>query len=186
MMDREDADMEQTPDTTDFASGAPLLDDAAAEAAAPSGPRAVARLVVYAPGRQIALAPHTTYALLENPAAVAVPGAARHAYGLLTWQDTRLPLIDLNVLLHPDAGTPTATPRYALIVAYQREAHGPLAYGAIGLSELPQTVLIGDESQCALPDDSRLWPLLALSCFEHQGQAIPIVDTARVFAAQYG
>ena len=149
-----------------------------------SGPKAVARLIEYARGRCIALPTHTTYALIENPEAAPVPGAASHAYGLLTWQDMRLPMIDVNALLHADSGAkPASAPRYALIVAYQRQVLGPLAYGAIGLSELPYTVLIGDEAQCALPTDSGLWPLLALSCFLHEGQAVPILNTTRLFAA---
>ncbi len=150
------------------------------------GPKAVARLIEYARGRHIALPPHTTYALIENPAVVTVPGAAHYAYGLLTWQDTRVPLLDLNALLHADSGAvQTAMPRYALIVAYQSRARGPLEFGALGLAALPQTVAIGDEAQCELPSDSRLWSRLALSCFQHEGQAVPILDTARLFTGYH-
>ncbi len=152
--------------------------------AAESGPQVAARLIEYARGRYIALPPHTTYALLEHPEVVGVPGAAHYACGLLTWQNMRLPLIDLHALLHADT-EPSIAPRYALIVAYQSAARGPLAYGAIGLAALPQTIAIGDEAQCALPGDSKLWPLLALSCFQHEGQAVPILDTARLFAAHH-
>lgn len=161
--------------------------DVPATAVPAPGPRVLARLVEYASGRYIALPPHTTYALIEQPPVEAVPGAAHYAYGLLTWQDARLPLLDLGALLHVDPGTVlSAVPRYALIVAYQSVARGPLAYGAIGMDSLPQTIAIGDEAQCALPEDSRLWPQLALSCFRHEGEAVPILDTARLFAAYHG
>ncbi len=161
--------------------------DAAIAAEPEVGPKVAARLVEYASGRYIALPPHTTYALVENPAVVAVPGAAHYAYGLLTWQDMRVPLLDLDALLHADSGAVRiAAPRYALIVAYQSRARGPLEFGALGLAALPQTVAIGDDAQCELPQDSRLWPLLALSCFRHEGQAVPILDTTRLFAAYHG
>lgn len=150
-------------------------------------PKAPARLIEYTRGRQIALPVHTTYALIEQPTFVAVPGAAQYAYGLMTWQDSRLPLLDLNTLLHPDQGAPlTAAPNYALVVAYQREPKSPLEFGAIGLAGLPRTIAIGDEAQCELPGDSRLWPLLTLSCFEHEGRAIPILDTTRIFSNFHG
>lgn len=151
------------------------------------GPQVAARLIEYAPGRHIALPPHTTYALLEQPEVVAVPGAAHYAYGLLTWQDTRLPLLDINALVNanPGEGLPAA-PRYALIVAYQGVPRGPIAYGAIGLDTFPQTIAVGDDAQCDLPADGPRWPLFALSCFRHEGQAVPILDSARLFAAHHG
>ncbi len=152
-------------------------------AARESGEKAIARLIAYGHGRYIALPPHTTYALLESPTVVGVPGAARYACGLLSWQGARLPLLDLEVLLHPAAseGAPEP-PRYALVVAYQSFPRGPVAYGAIALTELPQTIAVGDDAQCPLPSDSDLWARLSLSCFHHQGRAVPILDTARVFA----
>jgi len=150
-------------------------------------PHVAARLVEYANGRHIALPPHTTYALATQPAFDAVPGGAHYAYGLLTWQGARLPLLNLDALLHAEPSSVLSiAPRYALIVAYQSVALGPLAFGAIGMDSMPQTVAISDEAHCALPCDSSLWPQLALSCFEHEGAAVPILDTARLFTAYHG
>lgn len=186
-MDIENIELARSHGATESAPNAPAQHAAVANPAAEPGLQVAARLIEYAEGRYIALPPLTTYALIEQPAVVEVPGAACYAYGLLTWQSTRLPLIDLNTLLHADAGAvPASSPRYALVVAYQSAARGPLAYGAIGLSRLPQTITIGDDAQCALPDDSKEWPRLALSCFLHKGQAVPILDTARLFAAYHG
>ncbi|HEY6095019.1 MAG TPA: chemotaxis protein CheW [Gallionellaceae bacterium] len=164
--------------------------DSAAETATAentaSATQAAACVVEYAHARHAALPPHTTYALLEYPEFVAVPGAARYAYGLLTWQGARVPLLNLNALLHADADAARAAPRYALILAYQSAARGPLGFGAIGLATLPRTLAVDDAALCALPDDSCLWPQLALSCFQHEGYAVPILSTARLFAAYHG
>src|ERR1035438_7427992 len=85
-----------------------------------SKPKASARLIEYAPGRKIALPPHTTYGLIENPEVVVVPGAIDYAYGMITWQNVRLPLLNIEMLLHTDMNILQADiPRYALIVAYQ-------------------------------------------------------------------
>jgi hypothetical protein len=80
----------------------------------------------------------------------------------------------------------TAAPRYALVVAYQPSSLRPLQHGAIALERLPQTITVGDAARCDLPVDSDLWPLLALSCFQHDGHAVPILDTARLFGAYHG
>lgn len=176
-----DAELEQSSEDLGAASAAAGMPDGASAA-----PRAIARLVEYHRGRHIALPPHTTYALIEGPEPVAVPGAAACAYGLIVWQGMRLPLIDLAVLLHPGAGpTLDGLPRYALIVAYQRVPRGPLEYGAIGMHELPQTIAVADDAQCDLPADSALWPVLAQSCFQHEGRAVPVLDTTRLFAAAH-
>jgi hypothetical protein len=146
------------------------------------GLQAAARLVEYGPGRYIALPPHTVFALIERPTFVGVPGAVGHAYGLLVWQDSRVPLLDLNSLLHSDADIDlTSAPRYALIVAYQSVARGSVAYGAIGLVQLPQSITVSDNDQCELPTDSKLWSQLALSCFKYEGCEVPILDTLRLF-----
>ncbi len=155
-------------------------------AAAAHGPRAAARLIAYQPGRYVALPPHTTYALIEQPEIAAVPGAARYAHGMITWQGGRIALLDLNALLYGASVAPGAVPRYALVAAWQGRAGAPLGYGAIGLHELPQTISVGDDMQCGLPVDSERWPQLALACFEYQGQAVPILDTARLFMAYHG
>lgn len=180
-----ESSLEPLPNTGDSAHDA-LSSAAAPIAAAETEPRpqVPARLIEYVPGCYIALPPHTTYALVESPDVASVPGAARHAWGLLAWQEMRLPVLDIYALLYPGASAAAASaPRYALVVAYQSAARAPLEYGAIALNQLPQTIAVGDEAQCALPDDSGLWPQLALSCFQHEGEAVPILDTARLFAA---
>ena len=179
-------EQEQSSVTDEALPAEPAHDDVAGIAPIASGPQVPARLVEYAPGRRIALPPHTIYGLIEQPSFEEVPGTARYGYGLLSWQNKRLPLLNLEVLLHADsADSQGIAPSYALVVAYQCAATEPIQYGAIGLTALPQTVAVGDDAQCELPDDSTLWPQLALSCFQHESRAIPILDTARLFSASH-
>lgn len=182
--------MEQNLDTVEF-TPAELLSEVletrdVTETIAAAGPKVAACLIEYARGRYIALPPHTTYGLIESPEFVRVPGAAGYAYGLLTWQESRVPLLDINALVHGElAAVQNIAPRYALIVGYQCIPRGPLEYGAIALAVLPKTIAIGDEAQCELPADSPLWPLLALSCFQYEGNSVAILDSARLFAANH-
>jgi hypothetical protein len=174
--------MEQTLTEVDF-----ILDEIAPEAKlTEKKPQAVARLIEYAQDQKIALPPHTTYGLIEHPVFVAVPGSAKYAYGLMTWQYSRIPLLNLEMLLNDELYiVPTETPRYALIVAYQSHANYPMEFGAIGLNALPKTILVGDEAQCSFPDDRKIWQFLALSCFQLEGQAIPILDSSKLFSSYH-
>ena len=61
--------------------------------------RAPARLIVYARQRYVALAPHATIELLDNPSLAHVPGSAYYLRGLLKWQGRWIPAIDLHTLL---------------------------------------------------------------------------------------
>ncbi len=163
------------------------LETADADGVAQQEPGVVARLIEFARGRMVALPPHTTLEIVEHPQAVTVPGAAYYGYGLMTWQGQRVPMIDLDAMLraYPQAQR-TRTPRYALVVAYQRAPGLPVEHGAIGLAELPQNVMVRDADCCELPTDSDMWTHIALSCFQLDGQPVPIVDTARLFGAYHG
>jgi chemotaxis signal transduction protein len=146
--------------------------------------RGVARVLEYARERYVALPPHTTIELLETPTIIQVPGAAAYAHGLMSWQGVWLPVINLELLLHGDATHQRAAnaPRYALVVAYQPAPRQAMAHGAIALSVLPQFTAVTDDMQCEWPDDNPRWPQLALSCFQHEGHAAPILDSSRLFA----
>lgn len=146
---------------------------------------APARLVEYAPGKRLALPIHTTLEIVEQPEFFHVPGIAPHGLGLLNWQDNWIAAIDLARLLE---GTPTPDadkPKYALVLAFQRTPGEPLEYAAAALSRLPETIFVSDDFFCDLPADSPIWPQISLSCFSHQGAAIPIVDTGRLLGRSY-
>lgn len=151
---------------------------------------APARLLHYSADRSVALPVHTTIELLDSPVIVDVPGAAHYCQQLVSWRGQWLALLDLEALLRARTDTPAATlavaPRYVLIVAYQCAPRSPVEYGAIGLPALPQTVSVSDQMACPLPADSTLWPQLALSCFVHEERAVPILDSARLFAGYIG
>ena len=155
----------------------------------PPARRITALLADYARDRTVAFAAHATMELVERPAITAVPGAAYFAHGLLRWQAHYLPVIDLHTLLLAHASAPLKPPRYALVLAWQRAAGEPLAYGAIGLTAPPRRLELepGEAALAApLPIDSDLWPLIANSCLRDGERACPIIDTSRLFDADHG
>lgn len=143
--------------------------------------RAAARLLEYKRGSFVAFPAHATIGLIDNPVVVPVPGAPFYCLGLMPWQGRQLPLLDLNTLLraYPDAEAPPAG--HVLVLAYQAAPGEALQYGAVCAPWLVRMVEVADSQSCELPGDSDLWPWISLSCFEHEGHAVPILDTGRVF-----
>lgn len=150
------------------------------------GKTAPARILEFATGHRLALPIHTTLEIVEDPEIFPVPGAAPHGMGILPWQESWIPVIDLGrLLLQQDTPLEEGKVKYVLTLAYQRVAGEPLEYCAVLLPRLPETVFVSDEMACKLPDDSPLWPRVSLSCFTYKGEPTPIVDTARLFGRSY-
>lgn len=145
--------------------------------------QAKAMIFRYGGEAPVALPPHVAMAVMDSAGLVEVPGAPSHCRYLLRWQERLVPVIDLQGLLTAAAGASATAYAHVLVVAYQAGARQPLDYGALMLASLPATVTVDDATACALPDDSASWRQIALSCFELDGQRVPVLDTARLFAA---
>ena len=113
---------------------------------------------------------------------VEVPGAPYYCRGLIGWQGRWLPLLDLNALLraYPEREAPASG--HVLVLAYQEAPGRPLEYGAVCARLLVRMIEVADSQRCDLPQDSDLWPWVSLSCFEHEGHAVPVLDTRCLFA----
>ena len=143
---------------------------------------ALACLLAYAPHAHIALPVHAGVELVEQPQLVPVPGMPHFCRGLLAWQGRRLPLVDFQAYLErPDAAQPAPVPAHVLIVAYQVARGSPIEYGALCAPFLLRMIEVADSQQCLLPAADPRWTGIAISCLVHQGQAIPVLDPARIF-----
>lgn len=142
---------------------------------------ASARVLEYKRGASVAFPAHTTMGLLDEPQVVPVPGAPYYCAGLVAWEGRQLPLLDLNALLRAYPDKAAGKIAHVLVLAYQSGPAQPLHYGAVCAPSLLRMVQVSDDQQCALPDDSDLWSLIANSCFLHEGRPVPIIQTARLF-----
>jgi hypothetical protein len=162
----------------------PTVTDSVMAPDTPSEPRVPARLLEYRWGGFVAFPAHTTIALVDSPAVVEVPGAPYYCLGLIEWQGRRLPLLDLNTLVRAYAEADAPPGGHVLVLAWQEAPGRPLQYGAVCAPLLVSMIEVGDSQRCDLPRDSDLWPWISLSCFEHEGHPVPVIDTRRLFAAQ--
>lgn len=155
-----------------------------AGAPAPQAATALACMLEYAPGAQIALPIHAGVELVEQPRVVPVPGMPHFCLGLLAWQGRQLPLIDFQAYLQApgDAAAPTTVYSHVLVVAYQTARGQPIEYGALCAPFLIRMIEVADNQQCPLPAQQPRWTDIAISCLMSQGQAVPVLDPARVFS----
>lgn len=142
---------------------------------------ALACVLEYALGSFIALPVHAGVELVESPRLVPVPGMAHFCRGLVAWQGRQLPLIDLQAYLG-GADAPAAFPfSHVLVVAYQVAPGVAIDYGAFCAPFLIRMVEVVDSDQCPLPLGQACWDSVAISCFLHQGRAIPVLDPSCIF-----
>ena len=153
-----------------------------ADESIPNVPRAKAYLLEYRPGFFVAFPAHTGVELIDQPVIVMVPGMPSFCLGLMAWQGRRLPVLDLDRFLTGPGVHGSPSVGHVLILAYQSAPGRALEYGAVLAPSLIQMIEVMDSQQCELPVDIERLPRLSLSCFEYEGQAVPVLDTARIFA----
>jgi hypothetical protein len=105
--------------------------------------------------------------------------------GFIAWQSGQIPLLDINMLLRAYPEKRPVRNQHALILAYQTAPNTPLQYGAVYAPDHLPEVAVTDAQACDLPNDSDLWPCIAMSCFQEAAKpmrTVPILDTAALFA----
>ncbi|BBB69613.1 hypothetical protein UNDYM_5360 [Undibacterium sp. YM2] len=69
------------------------------------------------------------------------------------------------------------------LVAFHDAVSNTAGLGAIHLAAPPVRVLVDDKQASSL--DEAGWEDMAISCFEQQGQSIPVLDLSRLFSAAH-
>lgn len=116
--------------------------------------------------------------IVDRPRLHPVPCTPPHCQSIYAWQGRLMPVVDVAVLL----GREPQEPRLLAIAAYQEHAGDTVTFGALLLSAPPVAIIVGNEQACSLPDYPEAWERFSLSCFGHQGEAIPVLHLGRLFA----
>ncbi len=117
---------------------------------------------------------------VDAPRLLEIPGTPPHCRQTLIWEDDILPVMDLGAWL--DVPVAPGAPVFAGIAAYQQRPGAPAQYGALRLAGMPTRIQVDDDRACALPEQPTGWQRVAMSCFAHDGQAVPILNLSRIFS----
>lgn len=111
-----------------------------------------------------------------------VPGAPAHCRHVLVWAGRPVPLVDLGQVA-AGAGAGPAHDGPLAVVAWQPEAGGETAIGALGLAGLPRRHEVRADD--AAPPDALPSRLLGFACsaFRVAGDTVAVLDLRRVFGA---
>ncbi len=118
---------------------------------------------------------------IETPRLLGIPETPPHCRQVLIWEETILPVMDLGIWL----GAPVATgePVFAGITAYQERPGSPVLHGVLRMASMPTRIEVDDDQACELPEQPTGWQRLALSCFAHHDQAVPILNLSSIFSS---
>lgn len=116
--------------------------------------------------------------IIDNPLLHEVPCTPAYCHRVLPWQGRMLPVMDMAERL---SVVPQAQ-RLVAVAGYQDRPGEPVRFGALLLSSPPVAIAVGDAQSCPLPEQPADWSHCAISCFDHQGVAIPVLHMGRIFS----
>ncbi len=132
-------------------------------------------------GRLAAVGEREQVHLQHEPVLHRVPATLPHAKEIVLWDNRCLPVIDIGVRV--DGRASRGAGALVGVYAYQAAGETKVQFGALSLANPPRRVVLNDPVAAALPQPRAGWRDVAISCFEHEGVAIPVLDLTKVFAA---
>jgi chemotaxis signal transduction protein len=116
--------------------------------------------------------------LIDVPTTFAVPCTPAYCHSVVHWQGRLLPVMDIATRL----GGTEQQAQFIAVVGYQQKRGEYPQFGALLLASPPLQASVSDEQACNLPQNTQGWSKLAISCFDYQGDAVPVLDLNRIFA----
>jgi len=140
-------------------------------------------------GGLVAAGGHQVVEYVRKPKIVTLPLTPAHCPGVFVWRGAMIPVVNLGLFFDPAAQVDVIRDK-VVVLAYQTEPRVPLGYGAVLVSAVPEEVFVGNDMACPLPDNACALRFFACSCFEREGQPVPVVDPLKIFnqslPAQFG
>jgi chemotaxis signal transduction protein len=115
--------------------------------------------------------------LVDAPVTFAVPCTPKYCRHVVLWQERLLPVMDISARL---GARPISAP-FLAVIGYQQQRGEYPQFGALMLSSPPKQLAVSDEHACRLPEENNAWGDWAVSCFEHHGSPVPILNLRRIF-----
>ena len=133
-------------------------------------------LLQYAPKQFVAIGIHLVQEILYNAELFSLPFAPKHCCNLFYWDNSLVPLFDLNQFINDQDN------KHDEIIVIAFEQANQIAYGSLSLLSKPKLIQVNDSQHCQLPTSSSIWKHISLSCFLHGESKVPILDVAKLFS----
>lgn len=132
-------------------------------------------------GLRVAVGEFDMIHLVPSPELQPVPMSPPYCREVILWEDAVIPVMDLAAFLQRrESSSDTAVVGIVEVQAPQ-EAQAPL-YGGLRLEDPPIRATVNDGQACGLPDSPSGWDEIAISCFEDERGAVPILSLQRLFS----
>ena len=136
-------------------------------------------LLDFGDGCQAAVGTRELLHLVDAPTTFKVPCTPEYCRNVVLWQERLLPVMDVAARV----GTRPHNAPFLAVIGFQQQRGEYPQFGALMLVSPPKQLAVSDEQACRLPDTSNAWRELAISCFEYQGAAVPVLNLRRIFAS---
>ncbi len=117
--------------------------------------------------------------IITAPQTFSVPLCPEYARHVLFWQQRMVPVMDFGLRM----GANPHPQNLLALVGFHDALTGVIQLGAIVLRQAPRQVAVNDAQALQAEDLPVDWRALAISCFAHEGSAIPVLHLGKVFAA---
>lgn len=116
--------------------------------------------------------------LIDAPVIFEIPCTPAYCRRVVFWQERMLPVLDVAARL---GGAPQQG-AFLAVVGYQQQRGDYPQFGALMLATAPRQVAVADDQVCDSAEKISAWEALAISCFDYQGDAIPIINLNKLFS----
>jgi chemotaxis signal transduction protein len=143
-------------------------------------------LLDFGKGLRAAVGAHEMSQVLLSVTLHDVPCTPAYASEVFVFQEMILPVLDVYTLIRGqrDESTAHLSAHIVGLILYQLDPDDPAHYGGLRLTTLPVNLFVEDEQFCNLPEALRFWKPVAISCFNLNDNAIPIIDLGRLFSGK--
>jgi len=127
---------------------------------------------------QFSIGEHQAVEYIESPVLQYVPLTPEYSTHVLFWQNSIIPVIDMNLLFEKPAATSN---QHIMVVAYQKKDYAPLQHVAFILSSAPEKIMVNDDDASELPDfyPQMLKPSV-LSIFNYNQKLTSVLNIAQL------
>jgi len=118
--------------------------------------------------------------VIDRPELNAVPCSPDYCSNVFKWHNRLLPVMDMATRI---SRKKQQSRRLLAVAGFQYQPGGATRFVGLTIETPPLAITVGDDQAMVLTANHALnWGGLALSCIEHNGKTVPILNLDQIFA----